>query len=120
MNEKPADQPKGGGWKSHMRPEWILRRMRDTYAQLCRDQVESAHERAREGLRRRKDGSPSAVTPQAVVPLRLWAVYEDVPDGSDYEDVENRLANYELWLRQLKKNGLYDGPTKLKRVNDER
>lgn len=118
--DKPADQPRdAGGRKSHLRPEWILRRMWETYWQLCRDQVESAAERAAEGLRRRKDGTPSAVPPRAVVPLSLWAVYEDVPDGGDDEDVENRLANYEFWLRRLKRNGLYDGPVTLKRVNDE-
>lgn len=93
--------------------------MRVEYGELCQDQVLESNSRALEGLRARKDGTPSARAPQAVVPLQLWAVYEETPDGGEDDSVENRLANYELWLKRLKRNGLYDGPTTLKRVNRE-
>lgn len=79
--------------------------------------VENEDERTLEGLRRRKDGSPSAVRPQAVVPLPLWAVYEPLPDGGEEDDTMNRLDVYRAWLKQWKDMGLYDGGTELIVVN---
>jgi hypothetical protein len=72
-----------------------------------------------EDLRMRADGSPSAVPPRPVVPLRFWAVVEAPPDGYEYESVYDRLVGYREWLRVLKRNGLYDGPTELTLVNPE-
>lgn len=72
-----------------------------------------------EDARIRKDGTPSAVPPHPVVPLSHWAVIEAAPDGAEYEDVRDRLAGYREWLKVLRRNGLYDGPTRLTLDNPE-
>ena len=81
--------------------------------------IDSNDNRRWEGIRVRKDGTPSAVPPHPTLPLRFWAVVEAPPDGYEYEDVQSRLSNYQEWLRVLKRNGLYDGPTALKVFNPE-
>lgn len=102
-----------------LRPERLAEQARQHYAELVEDQVWDARVRTEEGLRRRADGSPSAAPPQSTLPVSYWAVVEAVPDGGEGDTVENRLADYELWLKALKKNGLYTGPTKLTRINEE-
>ena len=101
------------------RPEWIVARMRQFYDQLCRNAIQEADRRSREGLRRRADGSPSAVPPQATLPVELWATVQELPDGGEGEGVPERLHWYREWLKALQKNGLYDGPTELRIVNRE-
>jgi hypothetical protein len=71
--------------------------------------------RRQEDIRRRVDGQPSAQSPQAVLPLKLWATVQEDPSAED-DPTEVRLANYERWLKSLKQRGLYDGPVTLTRV----
>jgi hypothetical protein len=73
--------------------------------------------RAAQDLRRRRDGTPSAVPPHPTVPLVLWAVYEATPDGGDYDDQYDALEAYQGWLRRWRARGLYDGGTDLIFVN---
>jgi hypothetical protein len=71
--------------------------------------------RALEDIRRRADGHPSAQPPQPTLPLRNWATVQGDAVGEEYETVADRLLAYESWLRGLKRHGLYDGETTLKR-----
>jgi hypothetical protein len=93
--------------------------MEVAYLQHQYEQIVFNDQRVYEDIRIRRDGTPSAIPPAPTLPLRFWAVVEWVPDGGEDDTVENRLANYEQWLKVLKKNGLYEGPTELKRVNRE-
>jgi hypothetical protein len=100
------------------RKEWLVARMLQFYDQLCLMAVNDAAKRTQEGLRMRADGSPSAVPPQATLPVDLWATVQDAPDGGEYSPPD-RLRAYQEWLKKLQANGLYDGPTELTRVNDD-
>ena len=97
-------------WRAHLEYAYLVNQEAD---------ITSNDERRWQDVRMRKDGTPSAAPPHPTVPLRFWAVVEAVPDGYEYEDVQQRLANYQEWLRVLKRNGLYDGPTTLKVFNPE-
>ena len=83
------------------------------------EQIAINDRRAYEDIRIRMDGSPSAIPPSPSLPLRFWAVIEYPPDGGEGDTVENRLADYEQWLKVLRRNGLYEGPTRLRFVNRE-
>jgi len=74
--------------------------------------VAEANIRARQDLRVRRDGSPSARPPVPSLPLDFWAVVEDPPDGGDYY-LSHKLARYQGFLKKWKDHGLYDGPTEL-------
>lgn len=91
------------------------------YAYLVNQEADIANNDARkyEDLRMRADGSPSAVPPHPTLPLSLWAVVEEAPDGEEHESVHDRLRGYQEWLRVLRRNGLYEGPTRLRFVNRE-
>jgi len=100
------------------KPRWSVGRMLQFYDQLCLMAINDAAKRTMEGLRRRADGSPSAVPPQATLPVDLWATVQDAPDGGEYSPAD-RLRAYQEWLRKLQQNGLYDGPTELTKVNSD-
>ena len=69
------------------------------------------------GLRRRKDGSPSARRPQATLPVCYWATILHSPDAYEEDGVEVLLLDYQARLIRWKQLGLYDGPTELTVVN---
>lgn len=117
--EKPRWPGEGPPPRPKPRKEWLVARMIQYYDQLCVMAINDATKRTGEGLRMRADGSPSAAPPQATLPLDLWATVQELPDGGEGEGVPERLHWYREWLRRLRKNGLYDGPTELKRVNDD-
>jgi hypothetical protein len=117
--EKPRWPGEGPPPRPKPKQEWVVARMRHHYQKLCEDAIQEADARTGDGLRMRADGSPSAVPPQATLPVELWATVQELPDGGDGEGVPERLHWYREWLRRLQKNGLYDGPTELKRVNDD-
>jgi hypothetical protein len=93
--------------------------MEIAYLENQADQIAANEQRAYEDIRIRRDGTPSAMPPSPTLPMRFWAVVEEAPDGGESGDVEGRLADYEQWLKVLRKNGLYEGPTELKRVGKD-
>jgi len=100
-------------------PKDRIEAMREQYQAVEIDAVDEANTRALVDLRVRADGSPSARAPAATLPVALWAVVEDLPDGGEDDGVTGKLATYREWLRFWKDKGLYSGPTRLKRVNDD-
>jgi hypothetical protein len=116
---KPARR---GGWRRPpvpKTPEEQRAYLEIGYLQQREEQIAVNDRRAYEDIRIRRDGHPSAVPPSPTLPLRLWAVIEDVPDGDEYDGVGERLRAYRAWMVVLRRNGLYNGPTDLKRVNGE-
>lgn len=97
----------------------VLNIMTAVYSRSEQDQIEVADERAREDLRMRADGQPSARRPASTLPKSYWAVIEDPPDGGDDGSTANRLHWYAEHLRMWAAKGLYDGPTELTVVNRE-
>lgn len=100
-------------------PEDRIAAMREQYQAVREETVLEADSRALTDLRRRADGTPSARPPAATLPVSLWATVEDLPDGGEDDGTAGRLATYREWLRFWKQKGLYHGPTRLKRVNDD-
>lgn len=100
-------------------PKDRIEAMREQYQAVEVDAVLEADSRSRHDLRMRADGSPSARAPAATLPVTLWAVVEELPDGGEDDGVTGKLATYREWLRFWKDKGLYHGPTRLKRVNDD-
>lgn len=126
MEESEDEKPRwrkyrgnGVSYLDRLSPEDRIRAMRDQYQERALEDAREADSRALQDLRMRADGSPSARHPAATLPLSYWAVVEDLPDGGEDDGTEGRLAHYRDWLRFWKDKGLYHGPTRLKRVNDE-
>lgn len=120
-DEKPRRKVRSTvpSYLDRLSPEDRIKAMRDQYQERALEDAREADSRALMDLRMRADGSPSARQPAATLPLSLWAVVEELPDGGEDDGTEGRLAHYRDWLRFWKDKGLYHGPTRLKRVNDE-
>lgn len=100
-------------------PEERLERLRRYHAARERVFLRDAETLTKEGLRRRRDGQPSAAQPASTLPVKLWATILDPPDGSTWGSFESKLMAYRYWLQRWKTLGLYDGPTILTVVNPE-
>jgi hypothetical protein len=120
-DEKPRRKSRGTSpsYFDRLSPEDRIARMRDQYQEQGLEDAREADSRALMDLRMRADGSPSARRPAATLPVALWATVEELPDGGENDGAEGLLANYREWLRFWKDKGLYHGPTRLKRVNDD-
>ena len=120
-DEQPRRKRRGTApsYFDRLDPKARIEAMRRQYQEIEADTVVEADQRAGWDLRMRADGSPSARAPASTLPLRFWAVVEELPDGGEDDGTVGRLATYREWLRFWKEKGLYDGPTRLKRVNDD-
>jgi hypothetical protein len=121
MNPPDADGKQEGDPPPYQRreptPNEVQAALIEQYHSNEDEWLAAVTKRAAEDVRRRRDGTPSAVPPHPTVPLVLWAVYEATPDGGDYETQEAALSWYQGWLRRWKAMGLYDGGTDLIYVN---
>jgi hypothetical protein len=117
-----SDDRKGTGRRKRpprppLTPEQHREALEALYVQRALAYAAIEDARANDDLRMRKDGSPSARAPAAVLPVSNWAMVTHAPEGDGYESVRHRLEGYRAWLEVLRSRGLYEGPVELTFTN---
>lgn len=95
------------------------RAMTESYRGIEAMDIRVWNDRARDDLRMRSDGQPSARPPAATVPVSYWATVLDDPGGGEEGGTDEKLRQYQDWMQHWKDLGLYHGSTELKIVNQE-